>query len=302
MTGLAFQYFSAQQVEVALVEVGLGGRLDATNLLQPRLAIITNISFDHMEYLGKSLAAIAGEKGGILKPGVPVVLGRMPQIALKVLEEMSEEKGCPVFRIDDLCRVARLRMNAEYSEFDLQTPMRRYERLRVMLPGPHQVANAMVAVLAAEQLAGLPVPLGEEAVRRGLIEVRWPGRFDRASEDPLILIDVAHNPDGMRRLSWMLRHFYPGREIVLVVGFLQDKDYREMIRWLPREVAAAIAVPPVPGLWLRTSWQDGCRRVTTGCRSAIRLPMDWLRPGALSAGTKLSASRVLIMWSARRSG
>lgn len=246
MTGLAFDWFAARGVEWAVVEVGMGGRLDATNLLQPQLSAVTNISFDHMQYLGATLVDIAREKGGIFKPGVPVVLGRMPRPASELLSAMARDGNCAVHAVDQLCSVTGLRMGPGGSEFDLQTDTRFYRALQIRLPGPHQVANAQCAVLAAEHLPGFPGGVPENIIRQGLATANWPGRFEAVRREPMIVIDVAHNPDGVRRLSWMLRHFYHDANIALVIGVLQDKDYDRMIDSLPGDLAMVFAVP-APG-------------------------------------------------------
>lgn len=243
MTGLAFRHFADTGVEIAAVEVGLGGRLDATNVLLPRLAIITNISFDHTEHLGTTLAAIAAEKAGIIKPGVPCVIGRLPAEAEAVIRSRANALAAPIVAARHYARVSRLRMHAAGSGFTLATPSRLYEELRLPLPGPHQVGNSGVAATAAELLAlggELPVP---PPLAAGLARTRWPGRFEQIIAEPEVVLDVAHNPGGFRQQRWMWHRFYPQRQLGLLLGLVRDKDLERVIGELPPEVAQIFAVP-----------------------------------------------------------
>lgn len=243
MTGLAFRHFADNGVEIAAVEVGLGGRLDATNVLLPRLAVITNISYDHTDHLGTTLAAIAAEKAGIIKPGVPCVIGRLPAEAEEVIRRRAAEVAAPLIAARAHTRISRLRLEAAGSSFALATPACRYSNLQLPLPGPHQVGNSTVAAASAELLAArgdlpLPPPLAQ-----GLGQTQWPGRFERILAEPEVVLDVAHNPGGFRQQRWMWRRFYPQRPLGLLLGLVRDKDLERVIRELPPEVAQIFAVP-----------------------------------------------------------
>lgn len=243
MTGLAFRHFADAGVEAAVIEVGLGGRLDATNVITPFLSIITNISFDHMEHLGDSLAAIAAEKAGIIKPGVPCVTGVLPPEAERVILSRAVELGCPIFKASQEVKVQDLRLLAEGSRFTAATAGATYEELFIPLPGPHQVGNAEIAVCAAEHLVHQGMIPAPPPLQRGLAKTHWPGRFEPLCPSPLVLIDVAHNPGGFARQKWMWHHFYPGRPKALVLGLVKDKDLDGVIRELPADAAMIFAVP-----------------------------------------------------------
>jgi len=233
VTALAFVYFQRQRIDWAVVEVGLGGRLDATNVLQPELCMITHIDYDHTDHLGTTLAQIAGEKAGIIKAGVPCVVGKLPAAAIQVINQ----KGEVVFARKE-CRVRDLKMTAEGSFFVLATAERNLG-IRLPLPGPHQVLNSCVAIQGCRVLG-----LSESAMVQGLQRVSWPGRFQLLHDRPLIILDVAHNSSGFNRLKWMIDHFYPEKKVHLVIGVLKDKDYHRMMQILPKRLHAIYAVTP----------------------------------------------------------
>jgi len=220
VTAMAFLMFQ-ERVQISVIEVGLGGRLDATNVITPVLCVITPVSYDHEAYLGNSLEAIAGEKAGILKPGIPVVIGRQESVAAGVLSRRAEELLCPVIRTMD-ADVQVMEVSAGGSSFRLDGAL--YE---CPLPGRHQIQNAMTAILACRDLN---VPLG--AIQAGLKGVRWPGRLERVSRDPDFLLDGAHNPAGAAALAQYIREFYSDRPVWLVYGGMRDKAIEEVTEQL----------------------------------------------------------------------
>ncbi len=238
-TVVAFWHFAQEAVDVAVVETGLGGRLDATNACQPLVTAITSISFDHMEYLGTTLGAIAGEKAGILKPGVPAVLSRQEPEALAALVARAGEVGAPVL--------------LEGRDFDLEPqPDGRFrwrgpgggqEGLTLGLRGPHQRQNAAVALAALERLSQRGVAVPPEAARVGLETARWPGRLEELAGQPPVLLDGAHNPAGVEVLLASLRALYPGRRVHCVFGVVADKDRGPMMRALLPACASVHLTP-----------------------------------------------------------
>ncbi len=200
-----------------VLEVGLGGRLDATNVVQPALAAITSVDFDHEQFLGKSLESIAGEKAGILKPGAPAVFARQRPEAAAVLERRAAELGISVVRTSEW-RVRDLVLHPLGSRF-------RAGELSIDCPlaGEHQVENA---VTAAAALTVLGVP--PEAIEAGIASTRWPGRLERVSERPEIVVDGAHNPAGARALARYIERFYRGRRVRLIFGAMRDKAIDEI--------------------------------------------------------------------------
>lgn len=221
-TLLAFEWFARIGVEVAVVEVGLGGRLDATNVIDAVVTAVTSIELDHEEFLGDDLAAIAAEKAGILLAGVPVVVGALPPVADTVVAARAAELGAPLRRagVD-----GRLVDGAGGLAFDAVPG---WDRLSLGLPGAFQRANAEVALgmLAAVQAR---FPCSPDAVRRGLRETAWPGRLATLGTAPLVLADAAHNPAGVEALCAELPGMLGGRPTVLVVAIMQDKPWEEML-------------------------------------------------------------------------
>ena len=219
-TALALDWFRQRDAEVVVLETGLGGRLDATNVLaRPAACVLTSIGLDHTGYLGNTLAAIAGEKAGILKPGVPAV--SLPQLAevYEVLVREAARVGAPL-------RFADRPLAAD---------------IRVSLPGSHQRANA---ALALDALAAGGLGASEEAARRGLTGVAWPGRFQRCGEDGRVILDGAHNPAAAERLAQTWREeFGAAARATVVLGVLRDKDATGVIRALATVAARFVAVP-----------------------------------------------------------
>ncbi|NWG12133.1 MAG: bifunctional folylpolyglutamate synthase/dihydrofolate synthase [Acidobacteria bacterium] len=221
LTACAFCHFASERVDVAVVEVGLGGRLDATNVVQPQVCVITGISYDHQALLGRTLSEIASEKAGIIKPGVPVVSGCRPGPGRKVIREQARALGAPLWELDRDIRLNLSPAKGGRCIMDLQTPRRRYARLRPGLAGLHQARNAALSVAAVEALKQLPA--GPRAIRAGLRRVEWPGRMDLYDARRATLLDGAHNPEGARVLKDFLERA-GNREVYLVFGVLRDKE------------------------------------------------------------------------------
>jgi dihydrofolate synthase/folylpolyglutamate synthase len=220
LTACAFDYFAASAIQVAVVEVGLGGRLDATNLVNPRVCVITGVSYDHQQILGKTLREIALEKAGIIKPGVPVVSGCRRPAARTVIARTAREAGAPLIDIAEDFGVEILRRWRGRCTIDLRTPLRRYRKLRIGLVGTHQAWNAAIAVGALE---ALQLPAGQSDFRRGLAAAEWPGRMDLYRARRRTLMDGAHNPEGAEILRSHLRD-EGKRQIHFVFGIMGDKD------------------------------------------------------------------------------
>jgi dihydrofolate synthase/folylpolyglutamate synthase len=236
VTAMAFLIFAEERVNEVVLEVGLGGRLDATNVVTPELSVITPVDFDHEAYLGKSLDAIAGEKAGILKRGAPAVFARQRPEAAKVLERRAAELGIDVDRADEW-QVSDLEIDARGSRFRLSGRC----ELQIVCPlaGQHQVDNAATAAVA---LARIGVP--HEAIERGIAQARWPGRLERVSENPEIILDGAHNPAGARALARYIERFYAGRRVRMIYGAMRDKAVEEIGGILFPQAAQVVATAP----------------------------------------------------------
>jgi dihydrofolate synthase/folylpolyglutamate synthase len=225
---MAFLYFHEQGARPVILETGMGGRLDATNIVTPLVSVITNISLDHQYFLGNTLAAIAGEKAGIIKPGAPLVTYARQKRVLALFRERCRELAAPMY-VGGVDFKARGIFRGKFSYQGLRKPL---ENLSVHLSGRHQYKNAAVALAVIELLQekGLPVP--EEAIRVGLAGVRWPGRLERMLKDPRVILDGAHNPDAAHSLAQALKQDrVPGRRF-LVMGIMADKDEEAILSTL----------------------------------------------------------------------
>jgi dihydrofolate synthase / folylpolyglutamate synthase len=241
MTGLAFTWFAEQGVGWAVLEVGLGGRLDATNVVLPRAAVITSISLDHVAVLGDTLARIAAEKAGIVKAGIPVVSAPQPDEAWRVIEEVCREKGAPLSLLgrDWTWQPGAYDLQGQHlsvrHEAGAAPPL---EDAWIPLLGEHQLVNAATAVAAAWE-AGLR--LAPDGVRRGLAAVRWPARLEILSREPLIVADSAHNGDSAQKLVEALERHCTYRHLIVVLGGSADHATPELFRALLPVAQRAIA-------------------------------------------------------------
>ncbi|NLZ39236.1 MAG: bifunctional folylpolyglutamate synthase/dihydrofolate synthase [Firmicutes bacterium] len=242
VTALAFTYFAQSAPDWVVVEVGLGGRLDATNVVSPEATIITNIALDHTDRLGNSIAAIAAEKAGIIKPGIPVVTGAQKEEALKVIRQVAEGKQAPMYTLDVDFTQQVTALTLDGLRFDYSGLQHQLRDLQVKLLGRHQARNASLAIAARELL---PMPFNEQAVREGLAQTQWPGRLEVFSREPLVLVDGAHNPDGVLALRAALEELLQGRKLRLVLGILGDKAVDEIIGVIvPLATAEVIVTTP----------------------------------------------------------
>jgi dihydrofolate synthase/folylpolyglutamate synthase len=245
LTAAAFAHFRHRRVDVAVLEVGLGGRLDATNVAAPLASAIVSIDFDHEVYLGRTLGAIAAEKAGVMRRGRPTVVGPLPDEALQAVLARGREIGARVVLAMRGSRFGfgeRPPSSGPGPALELRTPRARYAGLRP-LPGAHQRDNLLVAVRLLEEARreGLPVDLG--AVAKGVARTRWPGRLERVPGDPPLILDGAHNPAGARALT---AHLAGGPPFVLLFGAMADKDVPGLARELfPRARAIVLTRPRV---------------------------------------------------------
>ncbi|ALC17545.1 folylpolyglutamate synthase/dihydrofolate synthase [Desulfuromonas soudanensis] len=239
-TALALQYFFEQKVDFVVLEVGMGGRLDATNAVTPVLAILTPICLDHGEHLGPDLAAIASEKGGIIKPEVPVVIGPQDPGALQVLLSQAEERRAPVLLYDRDYRV-----ESSPGGFSFRAAGLQLQDVVPGLPGVHQHDNLATALAAAQELRRQGVFLDEAALRNGVRQVRWPGRLEWWQGERRVLLDGAHNAGGARVLADYL-DTVPTDAVRWVVGVKGDKRFEDILApLLPRVTALYCTSPPV---------------------------------------------------------
>ena len=244
-TAMAFEMFRRASVEVAVIEVGLGGRFDATNVITPVAAAITTIGMDHQLHLGSTLASIAREKAGIIKNGVPVVIGDLPAEARTVVHAVAAEHGSAVVEASQGVRT-QVAMVDGRARVTLETPDGRYGPLTLSLRGAHQVANALVATRLLETARGRGVAVSAPAIEQALATTEWPARLELVplSDGRRILIDAAHNPDGAQALASYLHECHPERP-TLVISVMRDKDIEEILAALV-PVTSAVIVTHAP--------------------------------------------------------
>ncbi len=262
-TAMAFDYFLRKNTDLAIMEVGMGGRLDATNVCRPLLCIITSISLEHQEYLGRTLVEIAAEKAGIVKEGVPVVLGVCHPKAREVVEKICLERGAPLFYSGREFRVQGTPESFSYRGISCS-----FQGLGTSLKGRHQVRNAALCLAALEILNTLGYPTGKEPVERGLMEVLWRGRQEWYPGPPQVLLDGAHNPEAMRTLCSSLKRDYRFERLRILMGVMREKDYRRMLRMLAPRVHEFVFGRPHMDRSL-DPWALQAEALRLGCRATV---------------------------------
>lgn len=280
VTVMAFLYFSRRQVDLAVIEVGLGGRFDATNLVRSVVSVVTTISKDHEAFLGSDIASIAREKGGIIKKEVPVVCGALPREAMKVINKIAGANQTRIYRLDQ-----DFTLNLKSGgAFDYKGPKWNLSEVSVALHGAHQVRNAALAIAALEVVSH-QFPVNEEAIRSGLQNVSWPGRMEVMLTHPTVIIDGAHNGEGIRVLVDELRALRNGRRIRMLFAVMEDKDRRFMLNALA-EVVDEIVLTRVSQLERSADPVQLAKEVSGKLRSCVmpepRLAVDFLLRSAAS--------------------
>lgn len=266
-TAIAFELFRRANVEVAVIEVGLGGRFDSTNIISPPVGAITSVGLDHQQLLGDSLEAIAYEKAGIIKPGMTIVTGVLPEAARRVVAAAAAEQRARIVEAWEYVDTS-----TEFDEgtavVEIATPDDRYGPVRLGLRGAHQVGNALVAVGVLEAARSAGIRVDRRAVETGLAEVEWPGRLELIEiPGARVLLDGAHNVDGARALAAYLQRWHPERP-ALVIGVMRDKDVHGIVDALLPAVSSVIATTadtsraiPAPELAARIAARDATRVV-----------------------------------------
>lgn len=247
LTAMAMLYFYRQKVDICILEVGMGGSIDSTNIIkEPLLSIITNVSLDHMDYLGNTLEKIAEVKSGIIKAKRPVITASEEEPVLAVIQKKARELQAPLYQAGKVVACSLIRENEEGQVFTARSTQRDYGRLNLGLLGEHQLANAATALTAVEILAAGGWQIDIAAIRQGLAQVRWPGRLEILRKEPLVVIDGAHNPAGMEMLArWLKGMKARCNRVVLVIGMLADKDRSKAVQFIKPYVDQVIVTRPV---------------------------------------------------------
>jgi dihydrofolate synthase/folylpolyglutamate synthase len=244
-TALAFLYFAKQKVDAAVVEVGLGGRLDATNVVVPLESVITSISFDHTLLLGNTLTQIAGEKAGIIKPGIPVVTSPQEEESRLVIERIAQERSSPLLQVGRDILYEEISNSLKGQTIRVWSPTGNLSTpiiFSIPLLGSHQMENAATAYAALEILSQQGIQITKDAIKRGFAKVFWPGRFEIVQYSPPVILDCAHNRDSAKKLCLTLKQYYPNKPVILVFGASEDKDIQGMLFELMPLVKELIAV------------------------------------------------------------
>jgi dihydrofolate synthase/folylpolyglutamate synthase len=240
VTAMAFQYFAESNCDIVVLEVGLGGRFDSTNVIKrPEVAVITTISYDHMDRLGNTLPEIAFEKAGIIKNNCDVVAYPQPDDVKEVFFKVSQEKNARLHWVD-FSGISNIKFDIDGQVFNYND----YKNVKISLLGPHQIYNAVVAIKTGEILSSKGYKITRETILRGLLKARWPGRLEVVNRKPLFLIDGAHNSEGAQALCNALSHYFPNNKKTFVFGVLKDKNYREIIEVILPIADKIITVTP----------------------------------------------------------
>jgi dihydrofolate synthase/folylpolyglutamate synthase len=237
-TILGFLYFAEQKCDCAVVEVGLGGRYDATNVLYPEVSVITNVTLDHMERLGNTVAQIAAEKAGIVKEEIPCVTGATGD-AVKVIAQQCHDLDSSIWRLGE-----EILLDGTADNFSVRVGHHRYEDLTIRMKGEHQLRNAALAVAAVDQMIREHIPISDTAIRDGLARACLPGRFEVVQENPTLILDGAHNPAKAEALANTLKQVYPNREIFLVLGAVRGHDMESSFANIAPLASRIIATQP----------------------------------------------------------
>ncbi|MDM5452627.1 bifunctional folylpolyglutamate synthase/dihydrofolate synthase [Peribacillus simplex] len=237
LTAMAFSYFSKKEVDLVLMETGLGGRLDTTNVIQPFLSIITSISLEHTNILGSTLGEIASEKAGIIKSGAPIISGVTAWEPAKVIEEKASSVGVPYYQLGKDFHVVNVKQSECGQSFSFSLGDRSIENVEMQMLGRHQMENAALAIAAV--LLGME-NIDEKSILKGIGEAKWDGRFEKISDEPLVIIDGAHNPAGIDVLMETLKVHYPEYKYRFIFSSFKDKNYSQMLRGLETEAMEII--------------------------------------------------------------
>ncbi len=286
LTAAAFRYFRQQEVDLVVLEVGMGGSYDSTNVITPLVAVITGIDYDHTAFLGNTLAEIAANKAGIIKSRVPVVIGEMGEEALEVVRKTAHQLQSPLFRSREIEIIHSGPTGIDGQVLDIKGPDCSLTGVRFSLPGEYQLRNLATAVQALLVLKKQGLAVGIEAVGASLAELKIPGRLEAVNRSPLVIVDAAHNPQGARALAESLRLLWPGRQKVVVCGLLDDKEREGILKALAENTSAVVITRP-EGLrsqgWeqVAQAWQEMFPHIqveTEGCiEQAVAKGISWTK-------------------------
>ena len=241
ITSMAFLYFFEEQVDFLVLEAGLGGRLDATNVCEPLISVITHVDYDHMDKLGNSLEEIAREKGGIIKPGGIVISSKQYDKAYKEIKKIADEKNSLIYSVGREINYKIVKSDIKGVVFDLKGIYHDYKNLHTPLLGRHQADNAATAITTVEALKIKEINISEKTIRDGLKKVKWTGRLEIIQNNPTLVLDGAHNPSGVKVVRDALKEIFSYHRLILVLAIFADKNYKKMIQILAPNADLIIA-------------------------------------------------------------
>jgi len=244
LTAVAYQYFADQKVDIAVMETGLGGRYDSTNVIEPLLSVITSIDYDHTAVLGNTLEEIAYNKAGIIKRGVPAVIGPLPEPALRVVADYAADMQAPLYSsaLSQVVVGERQTLTGQY--VNIAAPTHSLDQVWFSLPGAYQRENLACALTAISVLEGQGWKVTDQHILNALYDAYIPGRLEMVSREPLVLVDAAHNPHAARSMSRSLHDLLPDRDRVLVCGMVNDKDAWNTLKYLGQNTCRCVITRP----------------------------------------------------------
>lgn len=229
-TAIMFCYFAEKKPDIVLLEVGIGGLYDSTNVIVPEVSVITTVGWDHMKYLGDSLPKIAGQKAGIIKDNVPLVIGNLPSSAREVIREEAQAKRANIYELGQEFKVKKTNLHAMKAMIEYDDQLLHHFRAQLSLAGDYQVDNAAIALQTVElALAKMNIPINLTDLKKGLANTRWPGRLEEVIDKPLVLLDGAHNLPGIQALVRTIKDDFSDRDVYMLVAILADKQYELML-------------------------------------------------------------------------
>jgi dihydrofolate synthase / folylpolyglutamate synthase len=230
ITALAFEYFAVKKVDFAVIEVGMGGRFDATNVVIPEVSVITKISFDHTKVLGKTLKKIAFEKAGIIKNGIPVIVSKQKAPPLKEIIKIGHERKSKIIYTPDIYKAEPTAYSLINQSFKIKKDKKEIVEITIPLLGDHQIENAITAFTCIEELIKQGNNINYEALIAGFRNVKWSGRFEIINQKPLVIIDGAHNLDSFKKLKLAIQKYFPEKKVILIFGASEDKAVVSMLK------------------------------------------------------------------------
>lgn len=295
-TAIMFCYFAEKKPDLVLLEVGIGGLYDSTNVIIPEVSVITTVDWDHMKYLGNTLAKIAHQKAGIIKDEIPVVVGKLPQSAETVIEKEAGEHCAPIYRLEKEFTVKKVNNHSVNAKIEYSGIGLHHFTAELGLAGDYQVENAAVALTACQlTLKKLNLSVNANELRTGLTATNWPGRMEKVIEEPVVLLDGAHNLPGIQALVRTIQDDFSDREVYILVAILADKQYDLMLGELSSLGNVHIMVTKFAGPGPKRPSADLADVVgTINSKYPIQVAEDW-QPGFIKLSQKLSADDVMIV-------